>query len=131
MEINLQGSIDLLKLENACVISVPGKSTVKRGVFIPLEENDIYVSTTESLKPKSAYIGLNVMQRREVSQYDKTHYCKQSLSRDFRSAFPELAEKKKSVYLGDFKPFVIESGNAAAKIEAPEYEVSPDDDLPF
>lgn len=131
MEINLQGSIDLLKFENACVISVPGKTTVKRGVFIPLEENDVYITTTESLKPKSAYVGLSIMQRREVSQYEKTHYCKQTLSRDFRAAYPELTEKKKAVYLGDFKPFVIESGNAATKIEAPEYTVSPEDDLPF
>ena len=131
MEVNLQGSIDLLKLENACVVTIPGKTTSKRGVFIPLEENDVFVSMTEDLKPKSAYLGMNILQRREVSQYEKTHYCKQTLSRDFRTAHPELTEKKKSVYLGDFKPVIFEGGNAAVKVEAPEFTVAPEDDLPF
>lgn len=134
-ELNVRGSIDLLKLENACVVSLTGKTgTKKRGVFIPIEENDIYVSMAEDLKKaKAAYLGLLVNKRREASQYGKTHYAKQSLSRDFRTAYKELADKKNGIYLGDFETYVIESSNAAAKVEAEPMSVEPEeqDDLPF
>lgn len=134
-EMNVRGSIDLLKLENAYVITVTGKTgTKKRGVFIPVEENDLYVTIDESLKKaKAAYLGLLVNKRREKSQYGKTHYAKQSLSNDFRNNFKELAEKKNGVYLGDFETYTIESGNAAGKVEAQQVDVAPEeqDDLPF
>ena len=134
-EMNVRGSIDLLKLENACVITVTGKTGVEqRGVFVPIEENDLYVTMDESLKKaKAAYLGLLVNQRREASQYGKTHYAKQSLSKEFRNNFKELAEKKNGVYLGYFETYTIESGNAAGKVEAEPMNVSPEEqeDLPF
>ena len=134
-ELNVRGSIDLLKLENACVISVTGKTGVKkRGVFVPIEENDVYVTMDDDLKKaKSAYVGLLINQRREKSQYGKTHYAKQSLSQHFRTSFKELAEKKNGIYLGDFESYIIEGGNAAGKVEAQQVDVAPEeqDDLPF
>lgn len=132
-ETNLRGSLDLLKYENACIVSVAGKTATKRGVFIPIEENDVYVKADENLKARSAYVGLLINARREKSQYGKTHYAKQSLSTRFREANPELAEKRNAVYLGDFETYVFEGGNAANRVEATAAEVPADekDDLPF
>lgn len=134
-ETNLRGSLDLLKYENACVIPVTSKKTgiTKNGVFIPFEENDIYVSADEKSKAKSAYAGLLINARREKSQYGKTHYAKQSLSKQFREAHPELAEKRSKVYMGDFEPYVFEGSNAANRVEVEDVEVPADekDDLPF
>ena len=132
-EMNVRGSIDLMKLENACVVTLTGKTGVKKkGLFVPIDDNDIYV-TEDGGKAKSAYFGLLVNQRREVSQYGKTHYAKQSLSRAFRDSHKELAEKKNGIYLGDFETYVVESGNAAAKVESQPVDLAPEekDDLPF
>ena len=77
---NLTGSIDLLKLEKTGIATIKNKKCV----IIPIEENDLYVSMDENLKAKSVYLGLNVNERREPSQFGKTHYCKQSLSKQYR-----------------------------------------------
>lgn len=125
---NLQGSIDLLKLEKAGIATIKNKKCV----VIPVEENDLYVSMDENLKAKAVYLGVNINERREPSQYGKTHYCKQSLSRQYRDTHKTEAEAKSKVYLGDFKPYEFEgSGNAAATVNAPSLQTDWEDDLPF
>lgn len=125
---NLTGSIDLLKLEKAGVATIKNKKCI----IIPIEENDLYVSMDENLKAKSVYLGLNINERREPSQFGKTHYCKQSLSRQYRETNKTEAEAKSKVYLGDFKPYEFEgSGNAAATVDAPTLQTDGEDDLPF
>lgn len=125
---NLQGSIDLLKLEKAGIATIKNKKCI----VIPIEENDLYVSMNENLKAKSVYLGLNINERREISQFGKTHYCKQSLSRQYRDANKTEAESKSKVYLGDFKPYEFEgSSNAVAAMEAPNAQIDDDDQLPF
>lgn len=125
---NLQGSIDLLKLEKAGIATIKNKKCI----VIPIEGNDLYVSMDENLKAKSVYLGLNINERREPSQFGKTHYCKQSLSRQYRDANKTEAESKSKVYLGDFKPYEFEgSSNAAAAVEAPAAQIEENDDLPF
>ena len=130
-EVNLTGSIDLLKLKNAGIITVPGKTATKRGVFIPIEDNDVFVTMDENLKAKSAYLGLNINQRREVSERGATHYAKPSVSNRFAELYPELAEERRKVYCGDFKPFVFEGGNAVNNVQAQEVVPQENDDLPF
>ena len=71
---NLQGSIDLLKLELAGIATIKGKKCL----VIPIQENDIYINMNEDLKAKAAYLRLSIFERREVSRYGKTHYVKQS-----------------------------------------------------
>lgn len=71
---NLQGSIDLLKLEKAGIATIRNKKCI----VIPIEENDLYVSMDENLKAKAVYLGININERREPSRYGETHYCKQS-----------------------------------------------------
>lgn len=125
---NLQGSIDLLKLEKAGIATIKNKKCI----VIPIEENDLYVSMNENLKAKSVYLGLNINERREPSQFGKTHYCKQSLSRQYRDANKTEAESKSKVYLGDFKPYEFEgSSNAVAAMEDPNAQIDDDDQLPF
>ena len=125
---NLQGSIDLLKLEKAGIATIKNKKCI----VIPIEENDLYVSMDENLKAKSVYLGLNINERREPSQFGKTHYCKQSLSKQYRDANKTEAETKSKVYLGDFKPYEFEgSSNAVASVEAPAAQIEENDDLPF
>lgn len=125
---NLQGSIDLLKLEKAGIATIKNKKCI----VIPIEENDLYVSMDENLKAKSVYLGLNINERREPSQFGKTHYCKQSLSRKYRETNKTEAEAKSKVYLGDFKPYEFEgSSNAVASVEAPNAQIEDDDQLPF
>lgn len=131
-EMNLSGSLDLIRMENACIITVPGKTATKRGVFIPIEENDIFVTKDEFTgKTKAAYYNMNINQRREVSERGSTHYAKPAVSKKFAEQFPELAEKRRNTYLGDFKPFVFEGGNAVNSVEAPVVQPQPDDDMPF
>lgn len=123
---NLTGSIDLLKLEKTGIVTIRGVKCV----VIPIQENDIYISADEKLNPKSAYLGLSVFARKEVSQYGKTHYVKQSFSKEYREAYPKQVQEKP--FLGDMKPFVIENKNAAETVNAPSVNVEDEkDDLPF
>ena len=126
-EINLTGSIDMLKLSRAGIATIKGLKCL----VIPIQENDIYITADENLKPKSAFIGINVIARREVSQYGKTHYIKQNLSKEYKDAYgPEVVSQKP--YLGDMKPFVFENSNAANNVEAPSENVeNEEDNLPF
>ena len=124
---NLQGSIDLLKLEKTGVVTLKGK----RCVIIPIEENDIYITADQQTqKATHAYLGLDVLERREPNQYGKTHYAKQSLSKGYREQHPAETDAKKSVYLGDFKPLAFETNNQAAAVQAPVMQAD-EDDLPF
>lgn len=100
---NLTGSIDLLKLENAGIATIKNKKCI----IVPIEENDLYVNVDEKFKAKSVYLGLNVIERREPSQFGKTHYCKQALSKQYRDANKMESETKSKVYLGDFKPYEL------------------------
>lgn len=125
---NLQGSIDLLKLEKAGIATIKNKKCI----VIPIEENDLYVSMDENLKAKAVYLGVNINERRDPSRFGKTHYCKQSLSRQYRDAHKPESEAKSKVYLGDFKPYEFEgSSNAASAVDAPVYKTDDDDQLPF
>lgn len=123
---NLTGSIDLLKLERAGIATIKGLKCL----VIPIQENDIYISADENLKPKSAYLGLSIFARKEASQYGKTHYVKQSFSKEYREAYPQHVQDKP--FLGDMKPFVFENKNAVETVDAPTVSTdSEQDDLPW
>lgn len=125
---NYNQSINLLKLKNACIVTVKGKTTTKKGVFIPIEENDLYVALDESLKPKGVYLGLASWELKQKGQYGDTHLLKQSFSKDFRETMSE-EELKNAPILGNMKP--IERTNDASNVPVPEVSASEDDDLPF
>lgn len=126
-DVNLTGSIDMLKLSRAGIATIRGVKCL----VIPIQENDIYITADENLKPKSAYLGINVIARREVSKYGKTHYVKQSISKEYKDAYGQDVVSQKP-FLGEMKPFVFENTNAANNVEAPSANVEDDkNDLPF
>lgn len=130
--VNLRGSIDALKYRNACIVTIPGKTCSKRGVFIPIDDNDVYVTMEEgSRKANHAFLGMQILQRREASQYGKTHYAKPTYSKNFRDAHPEWTEEGNKTYIGDFETFAFEGGNAADRVESQTVNVDKEDDLPF
>lgn len=126
---NFQGKIDFLKLKNACVISVNGKSGAKKGVFVPIEDNDLFVTTDENNKAKGAYFNFAVFENKQVGKYGDTHMIKQSIGKDARSKMSD--EEKRSIpILGNMKPMELQ--NASQAVEAPVAPlVQEEDDLPF
>ncbi len=131
---NLQGSVDLLKLELAGITTINGKECL----VIPVKENDIYVSVDENLKPKAAYLGLSIFERRETGKYGDTHNVKQSFSKEFREKIGVDAVKSKP-YIGNFKPLEIRSNQQNPQQQQPTQNAEPKhtplqeaaDDLPF
>lgn len=55
MSNNYSGKLNLLKFLNACIVTVKGNTSTKRGVFIPLDDNNVFVSADENMKPRGAY----------------------------------------------------------------------------
>lgn len=127
---NLNIDIDLLKFDSACVVTLKGKSSTKRCVAIPIEDNDIYVSADEQTgKAKAAYLHLTAWKSRE-ERFGQTHYVTQSLSQEYKEAHPEASQNKP--ILGNGKPVKIESNNAAGTVNAPNVPLEENnDDLPF
>lgn len=125
---NYNQNLNLLKLKNACIITVKGKTESKKGVFIPIQENDLYVAMDESLKPKGVHLGLSSWELKQKGQYGETHLLKQSFSKEFRELMSE-DELKNTPILGNMKP--IEKANDVSNILVPEVSASEADDLPF
>lgn len=125
---NLQGSIDLLKLDLAGIATIKGKKCL----IIPIQENDIYISINENLKPKAAYLGVNIYERRETGKFGETHNVKQSFSKEFREKVGKEVMDKKP-YLGNMKPMEVKSNNAVQTVSAEEVPANDiqDDELPF
>lgn len=130
-EFNLTGSLDLMRLEGVGFKTIQGKTCAKRCLVIPVEDNEIFVTRDENLCAKAAYYAMGVYQRQSVSEHGATHYAKPVVSKKFAEAFPELAEKRRKTYIGDFKPYVFEGGDAANKVQADVVTPAEDDDLPF
>lgn len=126
---NFQGKLDFLKFKNSCVISVKGKTGEKKGVFVPIEDNDIFVTTDENNKAKGAYFNFAVFENKQVGKYGDTHMIKQSIGKDARSKMSD-EEKRAIPILGNMKP--MEFQNAAQTVETPVAPVvQEEDDLPF
>lgn len=131
---NFQGKLDFLKLKNACVISVNGKSGAKKGVFVPIEDNGLFVTTDENNKAKGAYFNFAVFENKQPTKFGDTHMIKQSLDKDTRSKMSE--EERRSIpIIGNMKP--LEKYNpqrdveTTATITTVSNKKEDDDSLPF
>ena len=123
------GKINLLRLKNSCIVTVKGKSAAKKGVFIPIEDNNLFISADDDLKPRGAYIDFTAWENREPGKYGDTHSLRQSLPKEVRERMTD-EELRAVPYFGNMKPFTIE--NAAKEVEAPVAQMTgQDDDLPF
>jgi hypothetical protein len=121
---------NLLKMKNACIVHLESKKTgvKKRGVFIPIEENDLYESLDEALKTKGVFLYQNAWSLKNKGQYGDTHLLKQNFSKEFRDSMSE-DELKNAPILGNMKP--IEKTKDVSNTIVPEVSASDEDDLPF
>ena len=123
---SFSGKFNLLKFKNSCIVSVKGKSETKRGVFIPIDDNNLFISADDDLKPKGAYIDFTAWENQQPGRYGDTHSIRQSLAKEVR----DREELKAVPYFGNMKPYTVE--NAAKSVEAPAAQVDEGlDDLPF
>ena len=128
---NFQGKLDFLKFKNSCVISVKGKTGEKKGVFVPIEDNGLFVTTDENNKAKGAYFNFAVFENKQVGKYGDTHMIKQSIDKDARSKMSD-EEKRAMPIFGNMKP--MEFNNSSQTVEtpvAPLVQKEEDDSLPF
>ena len=123
---NVRGSIDLMKLESACVVTLTGKTSKKKGIFIPIDDNDLQVSLDENLKVKKVFLNFVNWALNEEGKYGDTHITKQAFSEEFRSQLTE-EELKQMPILGSMKPIK----KAALTIEAQTEVEAIDSDMPF
>ena len=129
---NYQLKQNLLKFNNAFVMTIKGKSTQKQSVCIPIEDNHLYVSADDSLKAKAVYADINANQYEDgKSQYGDTHYLRLNVPKEVLENM--TAEEKKAIpYLGNMKPSQVQV-KQSAEIETPTYSAPQNelDDLPF
>ena len=126
---SFSGKFNLLKFKNSCIVSVKGKSETKRGVFIPIDDNNLFISADENLKSKGAYIDFTAWENQQPGKYGDTHSIRQSLAKEVRERMTD-DELKAVPYFGNMKPYTVE--NAAKTVEAPSAQVDEGlEDLPF
>lgn len=129
---NYQLKQNLLKFKAAFVMTIKGKTSQKQCVCIPIEDNYLFVSADDKLKPKAVYADINANQYEDgKSQFGDTHYLRLNVPKDIREKMTE-EEKKAIPYLGNMKPSQAPV-KQSAEVETPTY-TAPDedlDDLPF
>lgn len=132
---NLRGSIDLLKLNNVFAGKIKSSKNPNEKVdvvIIPVKDNDIFQVIDEATgKVSKAFLKISALERIEPSGKGVTHYIKARISNNFKEQCPELAERLKKEYLGNFIPFTFEAENAASTQEADVQMAEPNEDLPF
>lgn len=116
--------VDLLKLKNACRVTIPGKTSRKRGIFIPFEDNsEVYDGE------KGVYLNLTVVEMKQPGQYGDTHIVKGNKPEEEYKAMGE-DERKALPILGQMRPLERKT----VQQPAPQVQVErteEDDDLPF
>ena len=110
-------------------VTVKGATSTKRGVFIPIEDNNIFISADDNLKAKGAYIDSTAWENQSPNKYGDTHSIRQSLAKEVRERMTE-DELKSVPYIGNMKPYEVQ--NASSSVNAPTAQVDENlDDLPF
>lgn len=125
---NYSGKLNLLKFRNACIVSVQGRTEKKKGVFIPIDDNNLFISADENLRAKGAYLDFIAWENQQPGKYGDTHSLRQSVAKEVRERMTE-EEQKAIPFIGNMRPYELQ--NAASSAYAPAVEVNSDDDLPF
>lgn len=123
------GKLNLLKLKRAGVMQIPGRTEVLRCLVIPIEENNIFISTDENNRPKAAYLDLTAWALKNP-KYEETHMIKQSLPKEVREKMTD-EEKKAMPILGGLRPANFEALNGASTCDAPFAQAQDLNDLTF
>ena len=132
---NFQGKLDFLKFKNSCVISVKGKTGEKKGVFVPIEDNGLFVTTDENNKAKGAYFNFAVFENKQVGKYGDTHMIKPRVGKEIRAQMSE-EDKRAIPIIGNMRPLDSQSPSVPQNdIVTTESPAAPQDnndsDLPF
>lgn len=126
---NFNGKLNLLKLKKAGIMQIQGQTGVLRCLVIPVEDNNIFVTTDENNHPKAAYLDLTAWALKNP-KYEETHMIKQSLPKEVREKMTD-EEKKAMPILGGLKPANFEAQNGASTCDAPFAQAQDLSDLPF
>ena len=119
---NLGIKVNLKKLKNVAIIDVKGRETTKRGVFIPIDDNSIFISE------KGYYFNLVAFEMKDP-KHDDTHLVKLSLEKAVYDAMTE-EERNNQPIIGGLRPIVAAKFQTEASTTV---DASGDgsDDLPF
>ena len=126
---DFNGKLNLLKLKRAGVMQIQGRTEVLRCLVIPIDDNNIFISSDENNRPKGAYLDFTAWELQNP-KYEETHMVKQSLPKEVREKMTD-EEKKSMPILGGLRPANYKSQNAAATCDAPFAQAQNLDDLPF
>lgn len=126
---DFNGKLNLLKLKRAGVMQIPGRTEVLRCLVIPIEENNIFISTDENNRPTAAYLDLTAWELKNP-KYEETHMIKQSLSKKIREKMTD-EEKKAMPILGGLKTANFEAQNGASTCDVHFAQAQDLSDLPF
>lgn len=118
---NYNGKIDLKKFKNSALIDIKGKTTTKRCICIPIEDNNLFVGE------KGVYFDFIL---REISedkrrQYGNTHIICPNIPKEKFEKMTE-EEKKAQPILGQIKEYQAAQMQATAEVTLED-----DSDLPF
>lgn len=115
--------IDLLKLANAFMKNLTGKSATKRCLIIPVDDNDCMF-----LGEKGCYLNITAFEVNNP-QYDDTHILKGSLPKKVREQMTE-EQRNALPILGNMQPIKPTQMQVTGSISMDAQE-EPLDDLPF
>lgn len=110
---NFLGKMNFMKFKNACVINLKGNTGEKKGVFIPIDDNHLFVSYDETGKTKAVYVDFVAFESPN-SRYGDTHGLKLSIPKEIRERMSE-EEQRNIPFFGNLKPYVngVPIGNTA------------------
>ena len=116
--------VDLLKLKNARRVTIPGKTSRKRGIFIPFEDNsEVYDGE------KGVYLSMTDVEMKLPGKLGDTQFIKGNKQEDeYKSMSDE--ERIALPILGQMRPLERKT----VQQPAPQVQVErteEDDDLPF
>lgn len=116
--------IDLLKLNNAFLRNMTGKTATKRCLIIPVDDNDSIF-----LGEKGCYLNLTAF---EISnpKYDDTHCLKGDLPKDVREQMTEEQRNAQPI-LGNMRPIKPQAMQVTGYVSMDAPENQQQEDLPF
>lgn len=116
---NYQLKIDIKKLNKAFVYPIQGKSATLECVCIPVSE--FYPGKNGEL-----YCNLQITEKKQVGQYNDTHFAKQSLEKASYNALSE-DQKKNIPIIGNMEPSRF-GNNAPTQTAEPQAQAQPEGD---
>lgn len=112
-------NIDLKKFNNAFVANIQGKTTAKKCVCIPIEDNELFVGEKTISASAVAY---------ESDKFGHSHSIRMCVSAEKLATMTE-EEKKQIPYIGHMK--IYETNIQSVEVAADQVTTENDDDLPF